>query len=180
MAVKSMGYDNPAYIAVLPIPLLGTGTGGAGITGASAQSNKFAAFTNMLLKSVTVSAATIGTSTVSSNGVLFYRITNNGTTLVNTVTATYTLAPTGVVGANGTAVTTAAYAVNYVAGTGISTSASTSQVLLNTTSPAPGVLSYNIPLAQGDLGYIIKGTDATEVVWAVAETLIAPLANVTV
>ena len=181
MVTKNMAYDNPAYLAVLPIPLLTTGTSGTvtigGLTGASAQSNKFTAFTNLLIKSLTLSATTVGTSTVSSNGPLLYRVTNNGTTLVNTVTATYTLVPTGVAGANGTAVTTAAYVINAVAGTGVSTSAATANTLLATTTV--GGLAYQIPANQGDIIYITKGTDATEVVQATLETVIAPLANVT-
>ena len=179
MTQKSLAYDDPAYLAVLPMVLLGTGTGGAGITGASGQSNKFAAFTAMLVKSLTLSATTLGTSTVSSNTPLFYRITNNGTNAVSTVTATYTLVATGVPGPNGTAVTTAAYAINAVVGTGVSTSAATTNPLLQTSTSSPGVASYAIPMLPGDIGYIAKGTDATEIVAAMLETLIQPLANIT-
>lgn len=177
MVTKNLAYDNPAYVAVLPIPLVGTGTGGAGITGASGQSNKFVAFTDMLIKSVTLSASTVGTSTVASNQPILYRITNNGTTAVNTITATYTLVPTGVVGANGTAVTTAAYMINAVPGTGVSTSAATAQTLLATSSV--GGLAYAATVKQGDVLYVAKGTDATEVLWGSVEAVIQPLANVT-
>lgn len=55
MTTKSMGYDHPAYQAVLPIP---TGQ----INGNGGASGKFAAFTSMLLKSVTLKATTVGTS----------------------------------------------------------------------------------------------------------------------
>jgi hypothetical protein len=177
MATKNMMYDHPAYQAVYHLPLWG-GVGvstlsssvAAVITGASAQSTKFVAFTNMLIKSITASASTIGTSSVASNNGLFFRVTNNGTTAVNTVTATYTLVPTGVPGPAGVAVTTAAYVVNHIGGTGISTSAAT----VNALGGATG-----IPLLQGDIGYFQKGTDATEQVLAIAECLIQPLSNVT-
>ena len=138
---------------------------------ASAQSAKFAAFTNLLIKSITASASTVGTSSVASNGMLFYRVTNNGTTAVNTVTATYTLVPTGVPGPNGSAVTTAAYVVNYIGGTGVSTSGTLGA------NPVGG--AGGIPMLQGDIGYIIKGTDATEALMLTVESLIAPLANLT-
>jgi hypothetical protein len=181
MVTKNMMFDSPVYQAVLPIPLLTTGTSGTltvgGLTGNAAQSNKFAAFTALLIKSLTLSATTVGTSSVASNGPLLFRVTNNGTTLVNTVTATYTLVPTGVAGGNGTAVTTAAYAVNAVPGTGVSTSAATANTLL-TTDTKGGTAVYSIPVLQGDIVYIAKGTDATEVVQAVLESVIQPLASV--
>lgn len=153
MATKNLAYDNPAYLAVLPIPLTGSAT--ATITGASTASAKFAAFTGMIVKSFTLSATTVGTSSVASNSVTAYKISNNGTTAVNTSTTTYALTATGIPGPNGTAVTTAAYVVNAI-------------------PAAP------ISLAQGDLLYVTKGTDATEVVSVVAEALIQPFANVTV
>jgi len=185
MTLKNLAYDNPAYLAVLPIPLWG-GTGTSTFSssvantliGASGQSNKFVAFTNMLVKSITASAVTIGTSTVSSNNAVFYRITNNGTTAVNTVTATYTLVASGIPGPNGSAVTTAAYQVVHLPGTGVSTSAATVNTLLNTTTIG-SVVAYTIPLLPGDIGYITKGTDATEALVVTAETVIQPLANVT-
>lgn len=160
MASKNMMYDSPAYVAVLPISLIGTGTGGAGITGVSGQSNKFVAFANLFVKSVVTAATTVGTSTVSSNGVLFYKISNNGTTAVNTTTTTYTMVPTGIAGVNATAVTTAAYMVSHLPPTA-----------QNTTG--------GIPMLQGDIGYIAKGTDATEVLYAQVEAVIQPLANLT-
>ena len=56
MAVnKNMAYDNPAYIAVLPIAL-GGGTGATVTT-------KFNVWTTMLLKSVQISPFVAGTST---------------------------------------------------------------------------------------------------------------------
>jgi len=52
---KNMAYDNPAYIAVLPIAL----GGGSGAT----TTTKFNVWTTMLLKSVTVTPTVAGTST---------------------------------------------------------------------------------------------------------------------
>ena len=180
MAQKSLAYDDPAYLVPFQIPLVTTGTAaGGGLTGASAQSNKFAAFTAMLIKSLTLVATTVGTSTVASNTPLFYRITNNGTNAVSTCTVTHTLVSTGIPGPNGTAVTTAAYAINAVVGTGVSTSAATVNPLLLTNTVAPGVVTYAIPMLPGDIGFVAKGTDATEVVAAMLETLIQPLANIT-
>ena len=52
---KNMAYDNPAYIAVLPIAL----GGGSGAT----TTTKFNVWTTMLLKSVTITPTVAGTST---------------------------------------------------------------------------------------------------------------------
>ena len=46
---KNMAYDNAAYVAVLPV-LLGNATG-------ANSTSRFAVFTTMLLKSVTISSA---------------------------------------------------------------------------------------------------------------------------
>ena len=59
MAVtKNMAYDNPAYIAVLPVAL-GGGTGATTTT-------RFNVWTTMLLKSVQISPFVAGTSTNAS------------------------------------------------------------------------------------------------------------------
>ena len=175
MTQKSMAYDSPVYQAVLPIQLTGTNTLSpalnATITGASATSNKFTAFTNMLIKSLTLSATTVGTSTVASNAPLLYRVTNNGTTGITTITGTYTLVPTNVPPPGITAVTSNAYVINAIPGTGISSSGATALSL--------GLVNGGVPLLPGDICYIAKGTDATEVVAAALEAVIAPLANVT-
>lgn len=54
MATKSMAYDNPAYVTVLPMT-------GQMLAGAS-QVCHFAAFTQMIVKSVTLKAVVAGTS----------------------------------------------------------------------------------------------------------------------
>lgn len=128
MATKNMMYDHPAYLAVLPIQAtIGTGSGTA--------SEKFVAFTNMLVKSVTVIPTTAGTSNdvVSS-------IQISGTTTTTTAIGTFGSAATAF---KNTALATAAN------------------------------------LAQGDLFYLVKGTDATVAYTATFETVIVPSANVT-
>lgn len=57
MATKSMGYDNPTYVAV------GEDQAGAIAAGSgAAQANKFVAFTQLILKSVTARVNAAGTS----------------------------------------------------------------------------------------------------------------------
>jgi hypothetical protein len=84
MATKNMGYDHPAYLAVLP---LATGQ----MTGSGGVSTKYAAFTAMSIKSLTVSAA-LGTSTATSADAL-YIVKISGTA---TTTATYGTIGSGV------------------------------------------------------------------------------------
>ena len=57
MSTRSMSYDHPAYLAVLPVAL------GRNTAGASAVSNRFVAFTTTLVKSMSSIAVTSGTST---------------------------------------------------------------------------------------------------------------------
>lgn len=56
MATKSMGYDNPAYVAVHQ-DFMGSATGAAGTS-----SNKLIAFTACILKSVVAKISAAGTS----------------------------------------------------------------------------------------------------------------------
>lgn len=69
MATKSMAYDAPAYQAVLPL--------GFNMTGANAATAKFAAFTDTLVKSITVKATTAGTS---NDVVTAYKYSGTATT----------------------------------------------------------------------------------------------------
>jgi len=69
MALKSMAYDAPAYQAVLPL--------GFNMTGANAATAKFAAFTDTLVKSITVKATTAGTS---NDVVTAYKYSGTATT----------------------------------------------------------------------------------------------------
>jgi len=155
MATKSMSYDHAAYLAVIP-QNTNTATGSAGNT------QKYPAFTSMLLKSITTMASVLSTSI--DTPLLFFRATGNGTTAVNTVTCTYTMT---------TPLGSAAYFANSVltGGTAVSTSAATTNTLIIGGSPT---------LLQGDQWWVQKGTDATATVAYSAEMAILPLANVTV
>lgn len=179
MTQKSMMYDSPVYQTVLPIQVFGTGTlaGGIGIptmTGANAISNKYVAFTNMLIKSLTLQATTIGTAGTNT-GVLvnpsILRFTNNGTNAVTTLTATYSLAAYALIAGNTAAMTTSAYVVNAIptAVSGTTAASGNSYALVNGA----------IPLIQGDSFAVVKSSDATEVVAVTAEVCIAPNAPVT-
>jgi hypothetical protein len=156
MATRNMGYDHPAYQAVLPMNMnMATG---ALLTGNAGATAKYVAFTSLLIKSIQVAATTLSTSVDS---LLLYRITNNGTTAVNTVTATYTMGTLG----------SAAYVANLTPG-----AVSTSGTLGS--NPVGGA-GTPIPLLQGDTFYLVKGTDATAVLAVQAEIGLLPLANVT-
>lgn len=75
MATKNMGYDNPAYLAVHQDVSSISGSGG---------NTKFVAFTNMIVKSVTLKPTTAGTSNDISS---FIQI--SGTTTTTTALATF-------------------------------------------------------------------------------------------
>jgi hypothetical protein len=154
---KSMSYDHAAYLAVYQQPALSVA--GTGITGSGTNTQKYAAFTSLLVKSITAVSTVLGTS---ADSVLLFRITNNGTTAVNTVTATYTY---------GTVLASAAYFGNVTLNTAsaVGTSAATSNTLTIGGSPA---------LLQGDQWYLQKGTDATCTNVYAVEMAIVPLANV--
>jgi hypothetical protein len=159
MATKSMSYDHAAYLAVFHQPALSIA--GTGITGSGTNTQKYGAFTSLLIKSITSFATVLSTS---ADNALVFRITNNGTTAVNTVTATYTF---------GAALGSGAYFGNAVLNTAsaVSTSAATTQPLTLGASPV---------LIQGDQWYVQKGTDATTTLGYMVELAITPLANVSV
>lgn len=162
MATKNMGYDHPQYLVAQQLSALSVA--GTGITGSATNTQKYTAFTNLLVKSITTYATTIGTSI--DTPLLFFRITNNGTTAVNTITATYTF---------GTPLGSAAYFANSVLNTAsaVGTSAATANTLLG------GAGNANPILLQGDQWFVQKGTDATDTVGYAVEVVTAPLANVT-
>ena len=162
MATRSMAYDHAAYLAVLPINVVGTA--GNAITGSATNSSIHSAFTNLLVKSITTYATVIGTSI--DTPLLLFRLTNNGTTAVNTITATYTF---------GTPLGSAAYFANSVLNTAsaVGTSAATTQALT-------GAGGFSPILIQGDKWYVQKGTDATDTVGFEVELAVVPLANVSV
>lgn len=83
MATKSMSYDNAAYLAVLPVCL-------GSLTGASSQTQRFAAFTTTLIKSVEITVVTAGTSASQ----VINLFTLSGTTTTTTALTTYGSAQT--------------------------------------------------------------------------------------
>ena len=179
MTQKSFGYDHPAYLAVLPIPVFGTSTlaGGAAVptmTGAGALSSKFAAFTNMMVKSLSLVATTIGTAAVGTGTLVnpfIIRITNNGTTAITTCTATYSCVSYAVLPTGTAALSTSAYVVNALPTSIAGTSAASAN--------SYALVNGAIPVLQGDTLIVQKAGDATEVVVPVLEATLMPLANVT-
>lgn len=103
MATKNMAYDSPAYQAVLPCGGAISGSGGA---------LRFAAFTDMLVKSVTVKPTTAGTS---NDTVTAFKL--SGTTTTTQVLATYGSAATAGTNVVGTLTLAQGDALSIVKGT---------------------------------------------------------------
>ena len=185
-------YDNPAYQAVLFVPLNGTSTlAGGGLNAtmpalASGQTQKFVAFTNMLVKSCTTAATTIGTGTSTAfvlgnvgtgNAGALVRITANGTTQLTTCTGTYQLIGNYILPQGATAITTAAQLMNWTVNTAYSTAIGTSAASVNAVTGVNNWTLINgaIPLLPGDTINFVKGIDGTEVLAApVLEVQILP------
>jgi len=194
---KSMAYDNPAYQAVLTVPLAGTSTlAGSAQTavwtaGASTISYKFVAFTNMLLKSITTTATTVGTGTSTAfalgnvgtgNAPFIVRITANGTTQLQTCTGTYQMVGSYNLPQGAAALTTAGASINWAPNAAYTTAIGTSAASVNAVTAANNwaLVGGGIPLLAGDTINFVKGVDATEVILnPVLELLVAPNANVT-
>lgn len=184
---KSMMYDNAAYLAVMPVHLLHTSTSpnaaaAISIAGASTSSTKFIAYTNMLIKSFTSTATTVGTGTstlfaLSSNAPFGIRITNNGTSQVGTFTGTYTTIGSYVLPDGATAITTGGITMNYTPTGAVSTNGASVEAATQVNNWT--TINNGIPLSQGDQFFIVRGIDATEVIlpWAL-EVVIQPLGNV--
>ena len=175
MTQKSLAYDHATYIARTNT-LLGT------ISGANGLSSRFAAFAQLQILSVTAYQATVGTSTSTAwngtatttaiNGDTFsvIHIANSAAQGATPVLTTNTHGPYNLSLYNGTATATqttvAGSWVNVVLGTNTG---------LGPAVPSTGGFTVN----QGDLLYVIKGTDATSVIAANLEYNVLPLANVT-
>lgn len=112
MATKSMSYDAPAYQVALPLNF--------NMTKANAATAKFAAFTDMMVKSFTIKATTAGTSndvvtaykysgTATSTHVL--TTIGSGNVTGTNVTGTFTLAQGDAIGIVKGTDATAVYAV---------------------------------------------------------------------
>ena len=195
---KNLAYDSPAYQAVLAVPLFGTSTLAGGglnattVAGASTVSAKFVAFTNMLLKSITTTATTVGTGTATAftlgnvgtgNSMSVVRVTNNGTSLNVLATGTYQMLGAYNIPPGGAALTTAGASINWSPQTAYATAINTSGASINAQTAANNwaLVNGGIPLQAGDTINIVKGIDATEVLAnPMMELVIQPLANVTV
>ncbi len=81
---KNASYDNPAYLAVIPV-LLGNATG-------ANSTNRFTAWTTMLLKSVQISPVVAGTSTNAVFNLIRVTGTSTGTDTTALSTTTTLLA----------------------------------------------------------------------------------------
>ena len=186
---KNMAYDHAAYLTVFPVQLTGTGTLAGGVqlptmTGSGTLSNKFVAFTNMIVKSITTTATTVGTGTqtsfvLGSNAPALIRITNNGTTQVGTFTGTYQTLGSYNLPQGATAIATGGIVMNYTPQTGTFIGTSGASVNAVTGANNWALVNGGIPLNVGDQLYLVRGIDASEVVIApVLECVLAPFANV--
>lgn len=194
---KSMSYDHPAYTVVQTVQLAGTSTlaGGAqtGLwtAGASTSSYKFVAFTNLLVKSITTNATTVGTGTSTSfvlgnvgtgNAPFLVRITDNGTTQLKTATGTYQMLGAYVLPNGAAAITTGATVVNWTPQTAYTTNIGTSAASVEAATSINNfaLISGGIPMKPGDTLNFVKGVDATEVIFnPTLEILLQPFAPVT-
>ncbi len=178
MSLKSMAYDNPAYIARGTYNTIMT-AGSAGVSG------KFVAFANLLLFSLNTYTTIAGTSTytggllggppgvnattgvaVASTQLSLIRITNTAASGATIALSTSTIGPFTVggvfLGAGGTA-------TNQVGGA--------NQFALNTTAGTAGF--GGVAINQGDQIYVVNGTDGTAVELVSIDYQVAPLASVT-
>ncbi len=178
MSLKSMAYDNPAYIS--------RGTfNGIMTAGSGGVSTKFNAFANMLLFSLNTISTIVGTSTytgglvggpsgvnattgvaVAATQLSLIRITNTASAGATIALSTTTVGPFTVggvfLGAGGTA-TNQTLANNSYA--------------LNTTAGTAGL--GGLAINQGDQIFIVNGTDATAVELVSIDYQVLPGAAVT-
>jgi hypothetical protein len=178
MSLKSMAYDNPAYIA--------RGTFNSIMTaGSGGVSGKFVAFANLLLFSLSTWTTTAGTSTytggltggppgvnattgvaVAATQLSLLRVTNTAASGATIALSTTTIGPFTVggvfLGAGGTA-------TNQVGGW--------NSFALNTTTGSAGL--GGIAINQGDEIHVVNGTDATGIELVTIDYQVQPLASVT-
>lgn len=159
MTTKSMAYDHPAYLTrmqhVFP----------AKAAGASSTYEKFVAFTAMTLFSLGVSTVTAGTSSYTLwNGTATVTTTGTG----DSITGYKVMAAGGTSTYGPFALNAAALGFNKIqlAGAGTASYAGS--------ATADG----GVPMAQGDVFYLVTGTDANAVIVPCIEFAIAPGAAV--
>lgn len=174
MTTKSMGYDNPAYLA-RSVHAFGQNTAGA-----STAFAKFVAFTGLTIFSITANLLTVGTSTytawngtntvtsaIKGDSFSLIRVTNTSTTATPAL-ATSTYGPFALTSYDGTATNTQTNA----AGVAVN-------VALSGTGAGSNTANGGFTVNQGDTLHILRGTDATAVSAFSMEYGITPLANVT-
>jgi hypothetical protein len=177
MSLKSMAYDNPAYIARGQFTSIMT-AGSGGVSG------KFVAFANMLLFGLQTFTTVAGTSTftgglvggpsgvnattgvaVAATQLNLIRITNTASAGATVALSTTTVGPFTVggsfLGAGGTA-------TNQIGGA--------NQFALNTTAGTAGL--NGLAINQGDQIFVVNGTDATAVELVTIDYQILPGAAV--
>ena len=154
MTTKNMAYDHAAYL------VRSQHQPSAQVAGASKTYDKFAAFTALTVFSIGATCVTAGTSTYTAwNGTATVTTTGTGDTLTGfkvsgTTTSTY-----------------GPYALDAAAG-------SFRRIQIFQTGVAAATTDGGVSLAQGDLFYVQRGTDATAVQIPCIEYGVAPLASI--
>ncbi len=180
MATKNMSYDHPAYISRLAhaFPALAAG--------ASGNTSKFVAFTQLQILAAVFSITTAGTSTstlyngtatvTNINGDSFsvLRVTNNAAQGVAPSLSTATYGPFAASQYNGTLTGTQTNAAGVYGSVALFGTATTGQAQAGAPTSTGGFTAK-----QGDQIYIVRGTDATAVTAFALEYQVTPLADVT-
>lgn len=154
MTTESFSYDDPAYRPHFQQSMA------AQVAGASKTYDKFCAFTAMTVYSIGATTVTAGTSTYTAwNGTATVTTTGTGDTLTGfkvsgTTTSTY-----------------GPYALDAAAG-------GFRRIQISGTGVGSSTADGGISLAQGDLFYIQRGTDATAVQIPCMEYSLQPGASV--
>lgn len=175
---KNMAYDHSSYITRQSV-FLSTVSGSAG------TSSKYVAFANMALFSITAYTNTTGTTTVTNtvggtatstvSSAIFnvIRVTNtaaagSSVSLSTTTTGPFFIGGTFASGGTGTA------QVGGVSIYAISTNTATTQV-----NPYGFGVNGGLAVNQGDLIWVVNGTDATANYSVVLDFQLQPLASIT-
>ena len=184
-SVRSMAYDHPTYITRQVIPL------GATTAGASAATEKFAAFTSLTIFACTASVLATGSSTYASLW--------NGTATIATgvgaqtwaLVRVFNTATAGATPALGTA-TYGPFMLSLFDGTTTNTQTNSSKPfftnyvqLYNTNGTSTGAVQAGsnsgnggFVVNAGDIVYVVQGTDATATATYSLEYQVTPLATV--
>ena len=180
MALKSMGYDHPAYLArhALQFPLT---------AGAAGASSKFVAFAAMIVYSLVASMVTVGASTSSYTGwngtatvtsinadrVSVLRVYNTASVGVAPVLATQTFGPFSISNYDGTSTNTQTNTAGFTNVIPLAYGGTATGAVQTGSATATGGFSVN----QGDILYLLRGTDTAAVEGLALEYQIQPLTN---